>query len=208
MQSTLIYTMNLLKPYLFQSSNDIGCSVGLRHSNERQLYSNLRRIRIIFISSVILNTKEEGMPQTPPSPFPFLRIKKMPSFCPLWGLIYHSKYSFKNVWDKKLQHFPLQDFFSLIFWGYVYRSALISRNLPCLKQFLIVQLHIYGISNLIFVHWNCIDSIYRNIGGLVVWCLKRWPVFDSQPRSILSTVNYLQLIIFLKKFLIKHRSLP
>ena len=29
-QSTFIYTINLLKPYLFQSSNDTGCSVGLR----------------------------------------------------------------------------------------------------------------------------------------------------------------------------------
>ena len=32
MQSTFIYTINLLKPYLFQSSNDTGCSVGLRQS--------------------------------------------------------------------------------------------------------------------------------------------------------------------------------
>ena len=31
MQSTFIYTINLLKPYMFLSSNDIGCSVGLRH---------------------------------------------------------------------------------------------------------------------------------------------------------------------------------
>ena len=30
MQSTFIYTVNLLKPYLVQSSNDPGCSVGLR----------------------------------------------------------------------------------------------------------------------------------------------------------------------------------
>ena len=29
MQSTFIYTINLLKPYLFQSSNDTRCSVGL-----------------------------------------------------------------------------------------------------------------------------------------------------------------------------------
>ena len=50
MQSTLIYTMNLLKPYLFQSSNDIWCSVRLRQINAKQLYLNLRRIRIIFIN--------------------------------------------------------------------------------------------------------------------------------------------------------------
>ena len=55
--------------------------------------------------------------------------------------------------------------------------------------------HVYDISNLIFLHSNCIDSIYRNPGGLVVWYLKRWPGFDSQPVSILSTVNYLQLMI-------------
>ena len=30
MESTLIYTINLLKPYLFQSSCDTGCSVGLK----------------------------------------------------------------------------------------------------------------------------------------------------------------------------------
>ena len=29
-QSTFKYTINLLKSYLFQSSNDTGCSVGLR----------------------------------------------------------------------------------------------------------------------------------------------------------------------------------
>ena len=29
-QSTFIYTINLLKPYLFQSSNDTECLVGLR----------------------------------------------------------------------------------------------------------------------------------------------------------------------------------
>ena len=31
MLSTFIYTINLLKPYLFQNSNDTGCSVGLRY---------------------------------------------------------------------------------------------------------------------------------------------------------------------------------
>ena len=30
MQSIFAYTNNLLKPYLFQSSNDTRCSVGLR----------------------------------------------------------------------------------------------------------------------------------------------------------------------------------
>ena len=79
---------------------------------------------------------------------------------------------------------------------FVYWSALISRNLPCPEQSLVVQLHIYDISNLIFVHWNCIDCIYRNLGGLVVWYLKRWPGFDFQPGSILSTVNYLKLMIY------------
>ena len=32
MQSTFIYTVNLLKLYLFQGSNDTGCSVGLRQA--------------------------------------------------------------------------------------------------------------------------------------------------------------------------------
>ena len=30
MESTFIFTINLLKLYLFQSSNDTGCSIGLR----------------------------------------------------------------------------------------------------------------------------------------------------------------------------------
>ena len=59
-----------------------------------------------------------------------------------------------------LQTFPLQ--------GKVYGSAPISRNLLCPENFLVVRLHICDISNLIFVHWNCIDSIYTNLGGLVV----------------------------------------
>ena len=59
-----------------------------------------------------------------------------------------------------LQTFPLQ--------GKVYRSVPISRNLLCPEKFLVVCLHIYDISNLIFVHWNCIDSTYKNLGGLVV----------------------------------------
>ena len=97
---------------------------------------------------------------------------------------------------KELQNFLLWDLSSLIFWGNIYQSALISRNLPCLEQFLVVHIHICDTSNLIFVHWNCIDSICGNLGGLVVWYPKRWPGFDSQPGSILSTVNYLQLMIY------------
>ena len=134
-----------------------------------------------------------------PSTSHSLKIKKFPDYvhCKV-------KYTIESIVlrvsgtksSKKLQNFPLQDFISLIFRGNVYRSALISRNLSCFEQFLIVHLHIYDISNLIFVHWNCIDSIYRNLGGLVVWYLKRWPGFDSQPGSILSTVNYLQLMIY------------
>ena len=82
------------------------------------------------------------------------------------------------------------------------QSALILRNLPCPKQFLVVHLHIYDISNLTFVHWNCIDSICRNLGGLVVWYPKRWPGFDSQPGSILPTVN--QTWIFAIYFLVEY----
>ena len=132
----------------------------------------------------------------------------MPWFCPYWGLIYHSKYSLRVSRTKSSKIFCCGAFFSLIFRGNVYRSDLMSRNLPCPEKFLVVHLHIYDISNLVFVHWNFIDSIYRNLGGLVVWYLKRWPGFDSQPGSILSTVNYLQLMIYFKKFLIKHRYLP
>ena len=55
--------------------------------------------------------------------------------------------------------------------------------------------HIYDKSILISVHANSIDSIYADLGGLVVWYLKRWPGFNSQPGLILSAVNSFQLII-------------
>ena len=48
---------------------------------------------------------------------------------------------------------------------------------------------------MISVHANFIDSIYAYLGGLVVWYLKRWPGFDSQPGLVLSTVNSFQLMI-------------
>ena len=147
-------------------------------------------------------------------PLPFFQNKKMPWFWkkrpwffPYWGLIYHSKYSLRVSRTKSSKIFCCGAFFSLIFRGNIYRSALISRNFPCPEKFLVVHLHIYDIRNLVFVHWNFIDSIYRNLGGLVVWYLKTWPGFDSQPGSILSTVNYLQLMIYSKKLLIKYRYL-
>ena len=43
---------------------------------------------------------------------------------------------------------------------------------------------------------NCIDSIYADhLGGIVIWYLKRWPGFDSQPELVLFIVNSFQLII-------------
>ena len=46
------------------------------------------------------------------------------------------------------------------------------------------------------VHSSCIDSMYVDIGGLVVWYLKRWPGFDFEPELVLSIVNSYQLIIY------------
>ena len=37
-----------------------------------------------------------------------------------------------------------------------------------LRYFAVNVVHIYDISNLIFVHSNCIERIYRNFGGLLV----------------------------------------
>ena len=63
--------------------------------------------------------------------------------------------------------------------------------------------HIYDIRNLIscpfklYWQYHCIDQKFT----LVVWYLKRWPGFDSQPESMLSSLNSLQLMIyFLKNF--------
>ena len=64
--------------------------------------------------------------------------KKRPWFCPSWGWIYHSKYSFKSILGQKVPKFSA-----------VKRTVLISRNLPFAKKFLLVCQHIYDISNLI-----------------------------------------------------------
>ena len=61
--------------------------------------------------------------------------------------------------------------------------------------FAVKSFYIYNVSSLISVHWNCIDSIYADPNGLVVWYLKREPGFDSQLEIVLSTVNFFQLII-------------
>ena len=53
----------------------------------------------------------------------------------------------------------------------------------------------YNTGILISVHANCIYTIYAELGGLVVWYLKRRPGFNSQPGLVLSAVN---------SFLIKH----
>ena len=50
------------------------------------------------------------------------------------------------------------------------------RNPNCLKK-----KSVYDTSILISVHSNCTDSIYADLGGLAVWCLRRWPGFNSQP---------------------------
>ena len=53
-------------------------------------------------------------------------------------------------------------------------------------------------------HGNCIDIIYADLGGLVVWYVKRLPGFNSQPVLVLSTVNSFQLMILVFQFLTKH----
>ena len=49
--------------------------------------------------------------------------------------------------------------------------------------------HIYDIRSLISVHSNCIDSIYTNVGDLVVRYLQRTLGFESQVGLELSTIN-------------------
>ena len=58
MQSTFIYTINLFKPYLFQSSNDTGCSVGLRQTNEMYIptWGGFELFWQIYLT---LNTKQD-----------------------------------------------------------------------------------------------------------------------------------------------------
>ena len=130
-----------------------------------------------------------------------LILEKGSWFCPSLGQIYYSKSFLRGFWKKNSERFPCRAFFPWILRKCLSKSPN-SWNLPCAENFLVLRLHIYDISNLVFVHWNCIDSIYKNLGGQVVWYLKTWPGFDSQPGSILSTVNYLQLVIyFLKKSL-------
>ena len=45
-----------------------------------------------------------------------------------------------------------------------------------------------------------LSSIYTYLGFLVVWYLKRWPGFDSQPGLVLSTVNSFQSKILFFSF--------
>ena len=55
--------------------------------------------------------------------------------------------------------------------------------------------YVCDISSLISVHSNCIDSIYTDLCGLVVWYLKRLPGLNSKSGLVLSTVNSFQLMI-------------
>ena len=165
---------------------------------------------------MILNTKEEGMLPCPAHPhprppllhLPFLENKKCPEYvhCEV-------KYIIQSIYlrvsgTKSSKVFRCRTLFPWFFEKMFYRSALISRNLPCLEQLLIVHLHIYHISNLIFLHWNCIGSIYRNLGGLVVWYLKRWPGFDSQPGSLLPIYSKTSPINDLCIKILKHIYFP
>ena len=58
------------------------------------------------------------------------------------------------------------------------------------------KIFIYMIPNIVTsVHASTIDSIYADLGGLVVWYLKKWPGFNSQSGLILPPVNCFQSII-------------
>ena len=72
--------------------------------------------------------------------------REMPWFCRSLGWIIHSKCSFKNIWEKKLQNISLRGLFFLCFWLSVYRSALAPQtSLPFCKTFHLRRLAVFWI---------------------------------------------------------------
>ena len=72
--------------------------------------------------------------------------KEMPWFCRSLGWIIHSKCSFKNIWEKKLQNISLRGLFFLCFWLSVYWSALAPQtSLPFCKTFHLRRLAVFWI---------------------------------------------------------------
>ena len=133
-------------------------------------------------------------------PYPFSESKKTPLVLEIKGPDFvhpEVKFTIQNIVLRVSRTKSCKIFCSGIFFPWFFEEMLIEVPLfwETTEQFLVVRLHIYNITNLILVHWICIESIYRNHGGLVVWYLKRWAEFYSQPESILSTVNCLQLMI-------------
>ena len=110
-------------------------------------------------------TEGEGLP------YPSLKIKK----CPLSGkkgpdfVHPEAKVTIQNIVEEYLeQNISKFSAAGLLFLDFLRKCLSKGRNFLCPEKFLVVHLHIYDISNLVFVHWNFIDSIYRNLGGLVV----------------------------------------
>ena len=60
---------------------------------------------------------------------------------------------------------------------------------------------IYDINIVMSVHSNCIDSIYADLGGLVVWYLKWWPELDFQPDSAYSKLSITNNLTYLHTWL-------
>ena len=52
------------------------------------------------------------------------------------------------------------------------------------------------INNLVFVHWNCVDFTYKNLGSLMkIYCNDNLGLISSQGQFMLSTVNCFKLMI-------------
>ena len=93
------------------------------------------------------------------SPTLLWKLKKYPGFGKKVLILVHPEIVSEYL-RQKVPKFSTAGLFLLIFWGNVYRSDLISRNPHCPENFLVLHLHIYDLSNLVFVHWNCIDRTY------------------------------------------------
>ena len=93
---------------------------------------------------------------------------------------------------------PLFDIFLIYLLFDVFKSKIANAVCHLIKSRTLLSamegFQVYDLSILISVP-VCIDSIYADLVGLVVWYLKRWHGFSPQPELVLSTVNPFQLMI-------------
>ena len=91
-----------------------------------------------------------------------LILEKRPWLCPSLG--------YAHLW-KKLRIFSLRGLFFLCFWWNVYRSALVTRKLPCPEKFVVARL-----VHLVFVVESSMVIFCKMIHN-ILWAYFKWTRF-------------------------------